>query len=702
MPKPYRSSVCRQIQILFQPESLSGLSDAQLVERFLARRDESAELAFTALVERHGPMVMGVCRRILADSHDAEDAFQATFLILVRKARSVRVEGSIGRWLYGVATRVAARGKARTNRREARETGSVEILVAPSGVHQAEQSDLREILASELGKLPLRSQMPVVLCDLEGLTHEEAARRLGVPAGTIKSRLSRARGQLRTRLARRGLTPAELFVLAVPSRSVLTEALVDSTVRAARSFLAGQPAAVGTAVVSASVVALTQGVIKSMFLTKLKVATAALLLVSTGALLVQQATTPRAASAQGTAEKPMSTAPIAKPPAEKPSSGVELDVAMLERSWLSALERSDRDVVDRILADGFEGVDPAGRTFAKDTYLQEVAKGAYALGLIEPIEIAVRSFGDTAVLTSRIRIKSFEPNWRYTKVYVKRQGRWQCVAWHVSMLMGMENMMGDGGSGMGGMMMSRSGPPPEPNAGGMAGMMASMMGGLGNPSNSNAQGAAGGMMGGGSYGGMMQQMMRGGGMRGKAKAGGAAGMMAMMGSSAPAQAVHTTRIRPRFECLVEKVYVEPGQQVKKGDPLADLFSAELARAKNEYLAARVQKENDQRNIDARRKLVEQAAISAQSWLDTQNAANKSNLAYQTARDNLLLLGLNDESIDLIDKEAGEQKARMTLRAPVDGTVSEVSTRADDLADTKRVLIMIEPNADATEKRTLER
>jgi len=138
MPEPYRSSVSRQIQILFQPESLSGLSDAQLLERFLAGRDESSELAFTALVERHGPMVLGVCRRILADSHDAEDAFQATFLILVRKARSVRVEGSIGRWLYGVAMRVATRGKARTNRREARETGSVEILVGP----RADRADL--------------------------------------------------------------------------------------------------------------------------------------------------------------------------------------------------------------------------------------------------------------------------------------------------------------------------------------------------------------------------------------------------------------------------------------------------------------------------------------------------------------------------------------------------------------------------------
>ena len=126
--------------------------------------------------------------------------------------------------------------------------------------------------------------------------------------------------------------------------------------------------------------------------------------------------------------------------------------------------------------------------------------------------------------------------------------------------------------------------------------------------------------------------------------GGMAGMMGVGGGTPPAHATHTIKIRPRFDCLVEKVYVGRGFQVKKGDPLADLFSIELARAKNEYLAARVQKENDQRNLDVRKKLVETAAISTQTWLDTQNAASKSNLAYQTARDNLLLLGLN-ETVD---------------------------------------------------------
>ena len=132
---------------MFQPESLSRAVGRQLLERFLADRDEASELAFTALVQRHGRMVLGVCRRILDDPDEAEDAFQATFLVLVRKARSIRVEGSVGRWLYGVATRVAARGRARSLRRGARETGGVELLIAPARDVLGLSRDLRAVLA---------------------------------------------------------------------------------------------------------------------------------------------------------------------------------------------------------------------------------------------------------------------------------------------------------------------------------------------------------------------------------------------------------------------------------------------------------------------------------------------------------------------------------------------------------------------------
>src|SRR5262245_1029724 len=125
---PNSGMFLRQIHALFHRGTFSGLSDRELLDRFLARRDEVSELAFAALVERHGPMVLGVCRRFLVDPHEAEDAFQATFLVLVRKAGSIRVEGSVGRWLFGVATRVASRARADARRRRGRERPGLDRL----------------------------------------------------------------------------------------------------------------------------------------------------------------------------------------------------------------------------------------------------------------------------------------------------------------------------------------------------------------------------------------------------------------------------------------------------------------------------------------------------------------------------------------------------------------------------------------------
>ena len=227
---------------------------------------------------------------------------------------------------------------------------------------------------------------------------------------------------------------------------------------------------------------------------------------------------------QGTPEKPIQTAPAAKP-----SSGAARR-GDARGAWLGALERSDKAIVDRILADGFSGINKDGNAFTREGYLKEVANGAYVNWPIEPIDIAIRSFGDTAVLTSLTQIKNPAHDRRYTKVYVKQDGRWQCVASHESLLMGVDNTAGaDGNSSGGMMMMGTPGQPGDQNAGGMAGMMATMMGSRGNPSNANPQGgmagmmggnpsnanpqgAAGAMMGGGGSSGMMRQMMRGGGM----------------------------------------------------------------------------------------------------------------------------------------------------------------------------------------------
>src|SRR5262245_16887696 len=138
----------RRMQGLLSAGTFSGLSDGELLERFLERRDEIAELAFAVLVERHGPMVLRVCRRIIRDPHDAEDAFQATFLVLARKGRSVRVQGSLGRWLFGVATRVATRARSDQRRRRAHERSGLDRLETAEIDDSLADPDRAEILAA--------------------------------------------------------------------------------------------------------------------------------------------------------------------------------------------------------------------------------------------------------------------------------------------------------------------------------------------------------------------------------------------------------------------------------------------------------------------------------------------------------------------------------------------------------------------------
>src|SRR5579883_957625 len=209
-------AILRQLKSLLGAGTFSGLSDRQLLERFLERRDEGSELAFAVLVERHGRMVLGVCRRIMQDPHGADDAFQATFLVLARRARSIRVEDSLGPWLFGVATRVATRARGDERRRRARERIGLARLecAGPDPTREdLDRAEIQEIIAREVAGLPARFQGPLLLCDLEGTTYQEAARRLGWPVGTLKSRLSRARARLRGRLIRRGLSPSVDLVL---------------------------------------------------------------------------------------------------------------------------------------------------------------------------------------------------------------------------------------------------------------------------------------------------------------------------------------------------------------------------------------------------------------------------------------------------------------------------------------------------------
>jgi RNA polymerase sigma-70 factor (ECF subfamily) len=170
-----------------------------LLERFLARRDEAA---FELLVRRHGPMVLGVCRRAVRNEADAEDAFQATFLVFVLKAQSIRPRANVGNWLYGVAHNTALKARAMNLRRRHKEREAGE---AGHTTPDETWSPLLELLDEELSALPARYRTPIVLCDLEGLPYRVAAARLGCPRGTLSGRLTRGRALLARRIARHGL-----------------------------------------------------------------------------------------------------------------------------------------------------------------------------------------------------------------------------------------------------------------------------------------------------------------------------------------------------------------------------------------------------------------------------------------------------------------------------------------------------------------
>jgi RNA polymerase sigma factor (sigma-70 family) len=253
-----------------------NLTDGQLLESFIARRDEAA---FAGLVRRHGPMVLGVCRRILGNSHDADDAFQAAFLVLVRKAGSVEPRELVGNWLYGVACRTAWKAKSAAAKRRLHER-QVQPMPATQPRTEADWSDLQPVLDQELERLGANDRTAVVLCDLEGKSQREAARCLGWPEGTLTTRLTRARRLLAQRLTRRGValsSGALALTLAQHAASAAVPApLALSTIQAATLLAAGQAAAAA----SAPVAALTEGVLHAMFMTKVKTTLAIVLTVA--------------------------------------------------------------------------------------------------------------------------------------------------------------------------------------------------------------------------------------------------------------------------------------------------------------------------------------------------------------------------------------------------------------------------------------
>jgi RND family efflux transporter MFP subunit len=248
---------------------VGGASDAQLLDRFAAHRDEAA---FELLLWRHARLVFGVCLRVLHDRHEAEDAFQATFLALARHADRIARREAVAAWLHKVACRIALTARGRRARRDAREkcVGAAEQLSASAAAQApAENHELRGILDREIGRLPERFRAAVVLCYLEGKSVDEAARLLGCPRGTVASRLARARERLRVRLARRGLAvTAALAILTRADAATRPFSLIPTLTAAALRYAAAGAAADG--VLAPRITALTEEVLRTMFLHKLK------------------------------------------------------------------------------------------------------------------------------------------------------------------------------------------------------------------------------------------------------------------------------------------------------------------------------------------------------------------------------------------------------------------------------------------------
>lgn len=246
-----------------------GPTDSQLLESFLCRREEAA---FEALLRRHGSMVLGVCRRVLGNAQDAEDAFQATFLVLARKAGSLRSRELLGHWLYGVAYRTALKARIMNAKRRAKEKQAGQ---QPRSESSADE-ELLEQLDHELNRLPEKYRVPVVLCELEGRSRREVACMLGVAEGTLSWRLAQARKMLARRLSRYGTAAAAAMLAEGVASACVAPALRAATVKAVLSAGA----------VPAPVLALTEGVMKAMLLTKLKItacAAALMLLAGLGA-----------------------------------------------------------------------------------------------------------------------------------------------------------------------------------------------------------------------------------------------------------------------------------------------------------------------------------------------------------------------------------------------------------------------------------
>lgn len=389
------------------------LTDGELLELFLTHHDEAA---FAAIVQRHGPMVLGVCRRVLRDAHDAEDAFQATFLVLVRRAAAVAPRDRLGNWLHGVAYRTALKARSLAARRQAKEReGGTMPRTEPPG--PPAWDDLQARLDQEVSRLPAHYRDAVVLCDLEGKSRRDAARELGLAEGTLSSRLNRAHHLLARRLGAscHGLTAAALADLLQENltAAALPNALVAGTVKAGTGVLAGH-----AALVSANVAAITEGVLQAMFIGKVKNALLVLLVVGFVALCVGAFGGPALArlnpddepavaaapdeEAEQQKERTQKPKPKAKPAPEakpkEPDRTAEA-IEILEKSF--ATKRAPRLVVETFNGDVEVKTGAAGATKARVVKSARAATKEAAEEDLKKVEVQLTLEADTIRVTAK-------------------------------------------------------------------------------------------------------------------------------------------------------------------------------------------------------------------------------------------------------------------------------------------------------------
>jgi len=328
-----RAVLFKQIDRLYRDGTFTAQSDGQLLDRYLSSRDEGA---FEAIVNLHGPMVLSLCRRFLRDPRDIEDVFQATFLILARKASSIRRREVLSSWLYGVAYRIAVRARSEVLKRRSIETG-VHLLGDPADVESRGVDEIGPVLDQELSRLPEKYRAPIVLCYLKEQTHDQAAAELRWPVGTVRSRLARGRELLKERLTRRGCSPATAMLGAGPGISLrsftasVPQPLAQATVAAAGRYLwgarsGGGPAALtlsSSSSLSGPATALAQGVLTTMALTQIKLISAGLTAV--GLLAGGLGVGAWALGAPGTGPQDATPAPAQKPAEKAAAKSNNLD-----------------------------------------------------------------------------------------------------------------------------------------------------------------------------------------------------------------------------------------------------------------------------------------------------------------------------------------------------------------------------------------